>query len=108
VFDEDWLITQTGSSLEIAVDTIVTDRGGQAACGGSGGCTTGPPGFRRRHLGMVSGSTAFVYPYPDYLTPECALAMTVQGGTLRGSFSACRTEQPLPVSMDVVLQRVTR
>jgi hypothetical protein len=106
VFDEGWQISQNGSSLEIAVDTIVSDCGPQAC---SAGCTTGPPGFTRRHAGTVSGSTAFVYPYaPDFLTPSCALPMTLQGSTLRGSFSACMTEQPLPVAMDVVLRRVTR
>jgi hypothetical protein len=90
VFNEHWVITQTGQSLFAQVESIGQSCG-TASCGT--GCTLFPFPWN------MAGAARFVV----YGGTQCILSLTLSGDSLSGSMSACN-ESP-GMTQDVVLRR---
>jgi len=104
VFDETWEISQDGRALTAAVTSTAQGCGNQPACGQ---CSLFP--FPRPHTGTAEGTTARFYPFPELQTPSCVLPLTLRGATMSGFMPSCvAPPNPLTISHDVTLQRVTR
>ena len=104
VFDETWVITQTGTTLQANVQAIA--RGcGAPPCGQ--GCLIFT--FPRTHMGSAEGTVARLYVFHELQTPSCQLVMNLQGDTLAGSMPACDTGPGIiPLRDNVTLRRTGR
>jgi hypothetical protein len=101
VFDETWVIAQSGSTLSAAVTARAQGCGNVPPCGAN--CEIFS--FPRQHPGSVDGRTARFFVFPELQVPSCVLPLALAGSTLRGTMPSCMTGGTGYLSDEVVLQR---
>jgi len=103
VFNEIWMISQTGRDLRADITATAQGCGPSPACGA---CQIFA--FPRNHPGTVDGSTARFFVFPELQVPSCVLPLRLQGDTLSGTMPACDTGANDTLSDEVTLRRMGR